>query len=474
MKRKLWIMLLTLIMLLGSVTPSFGASAFPELIGETAIVMDIKTGEILYEKNAHEQRYPASTTKVMTTILTLEHYKDLNEQLVVDDVTPYEVEGSHIALEPKEILTVHQLLGGLLTESANDCALVLGKHIGGSTEDFARMMNQKAKELGALNTNFVNPNGLHDPAHKSTAYDLAMIARYAMTNPEISPIFREFITTYKYEIPPTNIKTQTRHLYNTNRLLYDTVNKVYVGNTKRVCKYEGVTGIKTGYTSHAGGCLISSAERNGSEFMVVTMKSTDMGRFADSIAMLDWAFENYRTYQVLSQGDDLGEIEVKRGAVKTVKVAVATDIFTTIPMEADDSYVTTKLVMKEEIVAPVAKNQVVGTIQVYEGEELVGEYDAVAVDTVEEGGMLAVFGIDNATAKKIYIGVALFFLAIIGLIALYVVMKKRQIARRKARREERQKRIQEAKALKEQTDEEYRKRAEWEKEYDKRYENRYR
>ncbi|MBR2000758.1 MAG: serine hydrolase [Firmicutes bacterium] len=473
MKRRIWVILLTLTMLLGSVVPSFGATTPPELIGETAIVMDMKTGEILMEKNAHEQRYPASTTKVMTAILTLEHYKDLNEQLVVDDVTPYEVEGSHIALEPKEVLTVHQLLGGLLTESANDCALVLGKHIGGSTEDFARMMNEKAKALGALNTNFVNPNGLHVPEHKTTAYDLAMMARYAMTNPAISDTFREFVTTYKYEIPVTNVKTEMRHLYNTNRLLYDTVNKVYVGNQKRVCKYEGVTGVKTGYTSHAGGCLIASAERNGTEILTVTLKSTDMGRFADSIAMLDWAFANYRTVQALSQGDHVGEVAVKRGAVKTVQAASATDIFTTIPMESPDTIVTTKVVMDTQVQAPVAKNQVVGKIQVYEGEELVGEYDAVAMEAVEEGGFLSIFGIDNATAKKIYIWTAVIVLLIVALFWGWVVYKKRQIARRKARREERQKRIAEAKAQKEQTDEEYRKRAEWEKEYEKRYENRY-
>lgn len=464
---------LTLVMILSSVVPSFGATAQPELIGETAILIDMKTGEILMEKNANEQRYPASTTKVMTAILTLEHFKDLNEQLTVDDVTPYEVEGSHIALEPGEILTVHQIMGGMMTESANDCALVLGKSIAGSTEDFARMMNEKAKALGALNTNFVNPNGLHDPEHKSTAYDLAMIARYAMTNPSISAIFREFVTTYKYEIPPTNIKTEMRHLYNTNRLLYDTVNKVYVGNQKRVCKYEGVTGVKTGYTSHAGGCLIASAERNGSEFLCVTMKSTDMGRFADSIAMLDWAFTNYRTYQALNQGDHVGEVSVKRGAVKTVQVASASDIYTTIPMESPDTIVTTKVVMDTQVQAPVAKNQVVGKIQVYEGEELVGEYDAVAVEAVEKGGFLSIFGIDNATAKKIYIGFAVALLLIVALFWGYVVLKRRQIARRKARREERKKRIAEAKAQKEQNDEEYRKRAEWEKEYEKRYENRY-
>ena len=473
MKRQSLMICLTLVMILSSVVPSFGATAQPELIGETAILIDMKTGEILMEKNANEQRYPASTTKVMTAILTLEHFKDLNEQLTVDDVTPYEVEGSHIALEPGEILTVHQIMGGMMTESANDCALVLGKSIAGSTEDFARMMNEKAKALGALNTNFVNPNGLHDPEHKSTAYDLAMIARYAMTNPSISAIFREFVTTYKYEIPPTNIKTEMRHLYNTNRLLYDTVNKVYVGNQKRVCKYEGVTGVKTGYTSHAGGCLIASAERNGSEFLCVTMKSTDMGRFADSIAMLDWAFTNYRTYQALNQGDHVGEVSVKRGAVKTVQVASASDIYTTIPMESPDTIVTTKVVMDTQVQAPVAKNQVVGKIQVYEGEELVGEYDAVAVEAVEKGGFLSIFGIDNATAKKIYIGFAVALLLIVALFWGYVVLKRRQIARRKARREERKKRIAEAKAQKEQNDEEYRKRAEWEKEYEKRYENRY-
>jgi len=131
------------------------------------------------------------------------------------------------------------------------------------------------------------------------------------------------------------------------------------------------------------------------------------------------------------------------------------------------------VVMDTQVQAPVAKNQVVGKIQVYEGEELVGEYDAVAMEAVEEGGFLSIFGIDNATAKKIYIWTAVIVLLIVALFWGWVVYKKRQIARRKARREERQKRIAEAKAQKEQTDEEYRKRAEWEKEYEKRYENRY-
>ena len=472
MKRRTWSLLLTLVAVLCSAIPAFAATAQPELIGETAIVMDMKTGEIIMEKNCHEQRYPASTTKIMTAILALENL-DLNAQITVDDVTPYEVEGSHIALEPGEILTVDQLLNGMMTESANDCALVLGKAIAGSTEDFARMMNEKAKELGALNTNFVNPNGLHDPEHKTTAYDLAVIARYAMTDPVISPKFRELVTTYKYEIPVTNIKTEPRYLYNTNRLLYDTANKVYVNGVKRVCKYEGVTGIKTGYTSNAGGCLVASAERNGSEFLCVTMKSTDMGRFADCIAMLDWAFENYRTFQPMSIGDDLGEVQIKRGSVKTVGVACAEDIFTTIPMEASDSVVTTQVIMEKLVEAPVAKGQIVGKIQVYEDDELVGEYSAVATDAISRGGLLSVFGVTDAVAKKLYLGVGIAVAVILFLFWAFVMLKRRQIRKRKERRAERQRRMTEAQAQKRQFDDEYQKRAQWEKEYEKRYENRY-
>ncbi len=472
MKKRVCMMLLALALVLGNAVSAFGETAQPELVGETAILMDMKTGEILMEKNAHEQRYPASTTKIMTAILALENL-ELDAQVTVDEKTPYEVEGSHIALEPGEVLTVDQLLRGMMVESANDCAMVLGKTIAGTTEDFARMMNEKAKELGALNTNFVNASGLHDPNHKTSAYDLAVMARYAMTNPAICDKFRELVTTYKAEIPVTNKKTEQRYLYNTNRLLYDTVNKVYVGNEKRICKYDGITGVKTGYTSNAGGCLVASAERNGSEFLCVTMKSTDMGRFADCISMLDWAFTNYRTVSPMSLGDAVGKVSVKRGSVKSVGAVVAENLYATIPMDSPESVVTTQVIMEKTVEAPVAKGQVVGKIQVYEDEQLVGEYSAVASEEIPRGGMLSIFGITDATAKKIYTDVGIAVLVILLLFWAYVVLKRRQIRRRKARRAERQKRIAEAKSQKEQTDEEYQRRAQWEKEYEKRYENRY-
>lgn len=472
MKRNIWILWLALALMMGGALPVFGASAQPELIGETAVLMDMKTGEILMEKNAHEQRYPASTTKVMTAILALENL-NLSTQITVDEKTPYEVEGSHIALEPGEIFTVDQLLNGMLIESANDCALVLGKSIAGSTENFARMMNEKAKELGALNTNFVNPNGLHDPAHKSTAYDLAMIARYAMTDSAISEKFRELVTTYKYDVPATNKKTEPRHLYNTNRLLYDTVNKVYVNGTKRACKYDGVTGVKTGYTSNAGGCLVASAQRNGSEFLCVTMKSTDMGRFADCISMLDWAFANYRSVSPVSRGEKVGEVKIKRGSVRSVEAVSASDIYATIPMDAPDSVVSIQTVMENQIEAPVAKGQIIGKIQVYEGDELVGEFDAVAKKEIPRGGWMSIFGVTDAAAKKIYTVTGIGLLVIFLLLCGYVALKRRQIRLKKARREKRQKRIAQNRVKKEETEQESLKRAQWEREYEKRYENRY-
>ncbi len=461
--KKVWITLLALVLFVLGACPVFAATDPPQLIGETAIVVDMKTGEILMEKNMHQQRYPASTTKIMTAILTLEHLK-LDQVVTVDEQTPYEIEGSHIALEPGEQLTVEQLLYGLMLPSGNDCATVLGKTIAGSTESFAQMMNEKAKELGALNTNFVNANGLHDPQHMSTAYDLALMARYAMTDETIGETFRTIVSTYRYDIPVTNKKTEARVLYNTNRMLYDEKTKIYVGNERRGCKYEGITGIKTGYTSHAGGCLVSSARRGDSEFLCVTLKSTDLGRFSDSIALLDWAFANYRTVSGMTAGTSVGQIPVKKGAFNKIGVVLAEDIFATIPATAEDSAISTKVVLDESVQAPVQAGQAVGKVQVYEGDRLVAEYDAVAAGEVPEGGVLSNFGIEDAVAKKIYMFFAVCFILLAVLISTYIELKRRQIRRRRARREERRRRMAEAEA---------KKRTAWEEKYERRYQNRY-
>src|SRR5690554_2691538 len=216
MKRIPLTILLILCIVLSSVTFSFGADKTLDLTGQSAILIDATTGEILYEYNSHVLHYPASTTKIMTGILALENL-DLSDYADIDEEASF-TGGSRIYLLEGEEITVEELLYALFLESANDAAVALAKKISGTVESFARLMNRKAKELGAKNTNFVNPHGLHEDEHVSTAYDLALIARYAMEN----QLFRDFVSTYQYTIEETNLQ-ETRYLYNTNRMLYDTV-----------------------------------------------------------------------------------------------------------------------------------------------------------------------------------------------------------------------------------------------------------
>lgn len=435
---------------------SYGATAEPVIAGASGILIDATTGKILYEKEANVQRYPASTTKIMTALLALENL-DLNKVVTVDAETPY-TEGSRMYLVEGEQITVEQILYGMMTESANDAAVALGKEVSGSIEKFARLMNKRAKELGAKNTNFVTPNGLHDDAHMTTAYDLAMIAKYAMTNEK----FRDLVTTYRFILPQTN-KQETRYMYNTNRMLYDEKTKVIVNGISRGCKYEGVTGIKTGYTSHAGGCLVASAKRGDTELIAVTLASTDKGRFADCITLLDYGFANYKTVCSMDAGAELGKIKVKRGAVNRVKVALDKGAATTLPVEASPSVVSAKVVLDDSISAPVKKGDKAGVVQLYEGDTLLAEYDAIAATSVKKGGPLSIFGIPDRMAKIIGF-VALILLGIfILLFGTYIAMKRRQMRIRRQRRLERQKRIQQ---------EEMERRTAWEEEYERRYQRR--
>ncbi|MEL7654789.1 MAG: D-alanyl-D-alanine carboxypeptidase family protein [Bacillota bacterium] len=430
MKKIVTVILIALILINSAPIVSYGATEPPAIIAETGIVIDAKTGQVLYDKNMNEQRYPASTTKVITALLTLENL-DLNKTVTIDAETPF-TEGSRVYLLEGEQVTVEQLLYALLLESANDAAVALGKEIAGDIPAFAEMMNQKAKELGAKNTYFVNPNGLHEDNHLTTAYDLAMIAKEAMKNEK----FRELVTTYRYVIPATN-KQDTRYLYNTNRLIYDERTKVLVNGVQRAAKYEGSTGIKTGYTSHAGGCLIAGAKSGDTELISVVLKSTDEGRFADSIALLDYAFANYKSVKAMDADTILGEIQVKRGADRKVEVAAADDAYATLPMEASKSLVSTKIVLDKKVQAPVALGQKVGVVEIYAGDQLIGTVDAITTKEIPEGGILSIIGITDHTAvviEKVFAAILIF---IILLFTSLVILKRRQMRRRRLRRQER-------------------------------------
>lgn len=434
--KKIVMMFLLVCLTIGAFPESvLAVGAAPEIVGETAILIDASTGQVLFDKNAHEQRYPASTTKMITALLALENL-DLSQTVVIDKDTPF-TGGSRIYLLEGEEITVEQLLYALMLDSANDAAVALGKEMAGDIPSFAKMMNDRAKEIGALNTHFVNPHGLQEEGHVSTAYDLALIAREAMANEK----FRELVSTYRYIIPSTN-RQEERYLYNTNRLLYDEKTKVNVNGIMRPAKYEGVTGIKTGYTPDAGGCLVAGARREETELISVVMKATDGGRFGDAAALLDFGFANYKTVKVVDGGAELGAIRVNRGSIKRVAVTAAEDGYVTLPIEASGAMIDTKNVLEEKVRAPIAKGQKLGQVEIYEGDTLVGHVDAVATEEVTEGGLLSLVGITDEAAKKMEHLFAFIIGTFLLLVIIYVLLKRQQVQRRRRRRLARERRYQ--------------------------------
>lgn len=256
----------------------------PDILGESAIVVDVKTGYTLYEKNIYDKHYPASITKIMTALLTLEHAA-LDEVVTFSHGAVFSVEaGSSVAyVDEGEQLTVEQCLYGLMLISGNDLANGLAEHVGGTMSNFADMMTEKATSLGCVNTNFSNAHGLHDVNHYTCAYDMAKIAMEAY---DTQKKFMEICSTLTYECPPTNKQPETRVWGNKNRLI----------NPYEDLYYEDCIGGKTGYTNEAGGTLVTYAEINGRTLLCVIMKSThSAAAFADTTALYEYVRNNITT-----------------------------------------------------------------------------------------------------------------------------------------------------------------------------------
>lgn len=430
MKKILYLIIIALAVTFVPANHVYAVTNPPQIVGVSGVILDANTGLVLFDKNKDAKLEPASTTKVMTALLALENL-DLKQEVIIDEETSF-TEGSRIYLLEGEKITVEDLLYALLLQSANDSAIALAKEISGSTAEFAKLMNSRAKEIGAVNTNFVNPNGLHAEGHYTTAYDLALIAQEAMRNDD----FRKFITTYKHVIQATN-KQPTRFLYNTNRLMYDEKTMVDANGVLRPAKYDGAIGIKTGFTTEAGGCLVSGAERNGSEFIAVVLKSTDSGRFGDSIALLDFAFANYKSVVPVTEGEDMGTIKVKNGAKNKVKLIAEKNGGVTLPIEASADMVSEKIVLGKSVKAPIEKGEKIGVVEIYEGDVLRNEVPIIATETIKKGTFLSVFGIEDKIGLKIIFALKIMggiVILLILMLGIYVIIKKRQLKRRKAKR----------------------------------------
>lgn len=262
----------------------YGWPAGPSLDAEAAVLIEPTTGLVLYEKNAHEKHYPASTTKLMTTLLAIEN-ASLNETVTCsyDSVYGIEFDSSRIWVDVGEELLMQDALYAVMLASANDVAYAVAEHVGGTFEGFVQLMNDRAAELGCTDTHFMNPHGLDDPEHYTSAYDLAMITRAAIRY----PIFRKVSGSRNYEMPATNLCDETRWISNTHRFIRKTI------------PYDGVFAGKTGYTDIARTTLVTCAERNGLTLICVLMKvSTGDQAYVDAANLLDFGFNNFTIYDI--------------------------------------------------------------------------------------------------------------------------------------------------------------------------------
>ena len=428
--------ILALLIALCAVVPASAASEMPDLTAQAAIVMDLTTGEILYEKNADERMYPASLTKIMTGILTIENVS-LGATLTADDEIAV-VEPTVLRMKSGEQINAKDALYCMLVASCNDLAELFAKHISGSISEFAKLMNEKAAELGCTGTHFVNPHGLHDDDHYTTARDLSKIITYCMQN----DLFREIVSLSEYTItrgPGATKPGSQETVKTTNWLLYNTSTAIFVGPDKRTPKYEGCIGVKTGYTEEAGGCMIAAAERDGTTILTIALGCSGdtrgiYERVVDSIKLLDWGLENFRTYTIMKAGADTGVVRVKRGEVRYVSTALRNDIVTTLETGESESSITTELVMRKSLDAPVERGDVCGTLKVLVDGQVKEEYDVVAVNAVKKGGPLSIFGIEDAVAKKIGKAAVMVLLILVVWFAMYVVFLKVESDRQKARK----------------------------------------
>lgn len=374
MLKKSWFIFIILISLC---TYSFSYADEISVVGEGAILIDGETGQVLYEKNPHKQFYPASTTKIMTGILAIE-LGNLNDIITIDEDVIKRTEGTHIALDYDEQMSLNNLVHALLIESANDAAAAIAKHISGSVEDFANLMNEKAKEVGAQNTHFTNPSGLPDEKHVTTAYDLAMIAKYAMNN----NTFRNIVKQYNYTIPATNKKDECRYITTHNKLLYS--NKKIVVNGEVVpIKYEWVDGIKNGYTQVAQQCLVTSATKGDRKLICVVLKSNGTDVYVDTHKLLNYGFSEFEKIQLSFKNEFIDNINIVNGTISPTPGIVSDSLYVIIPKNSLNN-IKKKISISENIEAPIVKGQVLGNIEYTLDDEVLGQTDIVSTMDISE------------------------------------------------------------------------------------------
>jgi D-alanyl-D-alanine carboxypeptidase (penicillin-binding protein 5/6) len=322
----------------------------------SGILIDGNSGRILYEKNSHEKMPMASTTKIMTALVAIENGK-LEDKVNIKK-TGVGIEGSSIYLRDGEIISLRDLLYGLMLRSGNDAAVSIADHVGQGVDNFIDLMNKKAEEVGAVNTNFMNPHGLPNDNHYTTAYDLALITREALKHEEFKDIVKAKTWTAK--------RDENNYFYNKNQTLWE---------------YEGGDGVKTGYTMRAGRCLVSSATRKGMQLIAVVLNAGDW--FNDNYKLLNYGFEKYTSYIIYDKNQYMTKVPIVNGKKEYVFLVAENSL--TYPLkEGEKSKVKISIDNPTILEAPIEKGEVLGSIQTYLDGQLIRKDNLIVKESIDK------------------------------------------------------------------------------------------
>ncbi len=426
LKRAAAVMISVMLVISSFILPA-GATTFSsdvKTVSKAIYLLNLDTDITVYEKNSTQRMYPASTTKIMTYIVTVEHVQDLKgTKVTVDKDILDQLQGTGSSLSGLEYfvgksLSIYDLLNCLMIKSGNDAALLLANYIGdGSVQSFVDMMNQKARDLNCNNTHFMNPHGLHDENHYTTAEDLAIITQYAMTLPEFNEI-TSTVSTY------LSADTEKEYpLITTNYLIDEKRGGDYY--------YEYAKGIKTGTTDEAGYCLVSSASNGGYTYLCIALGAPsvnddltpvdDNGAMLDSAAMFKWAFDNLALKSVVDEQTPVCEVPIELAWNQdTVQLVPQGQYSTILPNDIERSSIDIVTEIPDKIIAPVIEGSVIGTATIKYANQDLTTVNLIAAETVERSKIL--FFLDSA--KKILKSqwMILSIVIVIVLIVLYVII----------------------------------------------------
>lgn len=349
----------------------------------SALLMEASTGTVLYEKNAHEKLPPASITKIMTMLLIMEALQEgritLDEMVQVSEHAA-SMGGSQIFLEPGEQMSVRDLLKGIAVASGNDASVAMAEHIAGTEEAFVDMMNKKAEQLGMKNTRFTNSSGLPAEGHFTTAYDIALMSRELLKHETIT----EFTSIYQ------------------DYLRKDTENPFWLVNTNKLVRfYDGVDGLKTGYTSEAGFCLSATAKRGNMRVIAVVMGEPDTKtRNREVSRMLDYAFANYTVHPLFEQGDFITHVHINKGEEQQLPLHAPQQISILMKKGEKAQDYDTQIVLNEPLQAPLKRGTSIGHIRVLKDGETVFTYELTMPHDVNKANIWQLF---KRTGKALFL-----------------------------------------------------------------------